>query len=94
MSIGYVSSVYEREPKAKEDVRFFLVPGLLHCFGGNGPSGVDWLGAMEAWQQTGRPPSELEAGFVGGGSRKLCAWPTKAVFVGGDDRSSASFACR
>ena len=94
MSIRYVNSVYERDQSAKNDVRLFMVPGLLHCFGGNGPIVVDWLGAMERWQQTGVAPTELEAGFAGGGGRKLCAWPAKAVFEGGDDRSSASFACR
>ncbi|HVS62732.1 MAG TPA: tannase/feruloyl esterase family alpha/beta hydrolase [Thermoanaerobaculia bacterium] len=94
MSIDYVSSVYERDPSARDDVRLFLMPGLLHCFGGNGPMVVDWLGTMERWQETGTPPSELEAGFVGGGGRKLCAWPKKAVYTGGDDRSPESFDCR
>lgn len=95
MTIDYVGSVYERDPSAKEDVRLFLMPGLLHCFGGNGPMLVDWLGAMEQWQASGKPPSELEAGFVGGkGARKLCAWPKTATFTGGDDRSPESFECR
>ncbi len=94
-TINYVSSVYQREPAAKDDVRLFLMPGVLHCFGGNGPTVVDWLGAMEQWQKTQKPPSELEAGFAsGGGGRKLCAWPAQAVFLGGDDRSPGSFECR
>lgn len=49
---------------------------------------------MEQWQETGTPPSELEAGFVGGGGRKLCAWPQKAVCTEGDDRSPDAFECR
>jgi feruloyl esterase len=67
---------------------------MLHCFGGPGPTVVDWLGAMEEWQRTGETPSELEARFAGGGARKLCAWPKKAVFKGGDERSFDAYECR
>lgn len=95
MTIDYVRSVYERDPSATEDVRLFLMPGLLHCFGGNGPMVVDWLGAMEQWQASGKAPSELTAGFAtGGGARKLCAWPKKAVYTSGDDRSPEAFECK
>jgi feruloyl esterase len=93
-TIGYVGSVYERDPQAKDDLRLFLMPGMLHCFGGDGPTVVDWLGAMERWQETGQAPSELEAGYIGGGGRKLCAWPKKAAFTGGDPKSPDSFECR
>lgn len=94
MTINYVRSVYEREPSARNDVRLFLMPGLLHCYGGNGPMVVDWLGAMEQWQSTGDAPEALEARFGTGGGRKLCAWPKKAVFTGGDDKSPDAFECR
>jgi len=94
MSIGYVRSVLARDPSAERDVRLFMVPEMLHCFGGPGPTVVDWLGAMEEWQRTGETPSELEARFAGGGARKLCAWPKKAVFKGGDERSFDAYECR
>ena len=95
MSIDYVERVYDRDPEAEDDVRLFMMPGVLHCFGGRGPSRVDWLGAMEQWHATGKPPEELEAGFLtGGGGRKLCAWPKQAVFAGSDERSPDAFECR
>ncbi|REJ83883.1 MAG: tannase/feruloyl esterase family alpha/beta hydrolase [Acidobacteria bacterium] len=95
MSIGYVESVYRRDASAAEDVRLFLMPGVLHCFGGEGPAVVDWLGAMQRWHESGEPPRELEAGFLsGGGGRKLCSWPTQAVYTGDDPRHPASFTCR
>ena len=93
-TIDYVGSVYERDPGAVEDVRLFMMPGVLHCFGGKGPSMVDWLGAMEAWEKTGDAPETLTAGFPGSGGRKLCAWPKTAHFVGDDDRDPDSFECR
>ena len=40
-------------------------------------------------------PTEIDAAFLsGGGGRKLCAWPKKAIFVGSDDRSPDAFECR
>lgn len=94
-SIDYVEAVYERDPTAHEDVRLFMMPGVLHCFGGKGPSVVDWLSAMEQWHQGEVAPTELEASFgADGGGRKICAWPKKAVFTGTDDRSPDAFECR
>ncbi|MEM9409412.1 MAG: tannase/feruloyl esterase family alpha/beta hydrolase, partial [Acidobacteriota bacterium] len=95
MSIDYVKRVYDRDASAQDDVRLFMMPGVLHCFGGKGPSRVDWLDAMEQWHETGAAPQELDAEFLaGGGGRKLCAWPKQAIFSGSDDRSPESFECR
>jgi feruloyl esterase len=92
-TIDYVHQVYERDAAAAQDVRLFMVPEMLHCAGGKGPTQVDWLGAMEQWHRTNQPPRELEAGFRSGGGRKLCAWPKKAVFGGGDPNDPAAFSC-
>jgi feruloyl esterase len=57
---------------------------------------VEWLTVLDSWVATGKAPDELETGFAaGGGARKLCAWPKKAVFKGqGDGRSADQFECR
>ncbi len=95
MSTEYVDAVLERDPSAGDDLRLFMMPGMLHCFGGRGPSMVDWVGALEKWDETKQPPSTLEASFPGGdGGRLLCAWPKTATFTGGDDRDPASYQCR
>ena len=94
-SIEYVDAVYARDESARDDVRLFLMPGVLHCAGGPGPWMVDLIEAAEQWDETGTAPDELVAGFAeGGGARPLCAYPQRAVYVGGDDRDPASFACR
>jgi len=43
---------------------------------------------------TRRLPDELIASFPAGGSRKLCAYPKKAVYSGtGDGKSPDQFKC-
>jgi feruloyl esterase len=94
-SIAYVDAVYAKDPKAREDVRLFLMPGVLHCAGGPGPDRADFLAALEAWEGGAAPPEELEAQFrQGGGARKVCAYPMKLHFLGGDAKDPARFECR
>jgi pimeloyl-ACP methyl ester carboxylesterase len=65
MSIDYLERVYELDPSAREDVRLFMMPGVLHCSGGPGPSQVDFVAALEAWHRSGEAPSELTASYSG-----------------------------
>jgi len=59
--------------------RLYLVPGMLHCGGGNGPSTVDWLSHIDAWVVDGKAPTELSAtAAVGGASQLLCPHPSVA----------------
>lgn len=41
--------------------RLFMLPGVAHCVGGEGPSRVDALAALEAWVENGEPPEKLIA---------------------------------
>jgi hypothetical protein len=96
MTTRYVDAVLARDGSAANDVRLFMMPGVLHCAGGPGPDRVDYLAALDEWSSGGPAPSELTAGFAkGGGARRLCAYPKKAVFTGtGDGRSPDQFTCR
>lgn len=94
-TIDYVDATYARDPSARDDVRLFLMPGVLHCAGGPGPWMVDYLQAAEDWLDTNQAPDTLTAAFADGtGTRPLCAYPKKAVYTGGNDRSPDSFECR
>ncbi len=97
----YVDAVYANDPGARNDVRYFVVPGLGHCGGGPGPSRADWLTILDKWATGGPAPEEINVSFApeangqGGGARKLCAWPKKQVFKGtGDGRSPDQFECK
>ena len=94
-TVEYVDEVYERDPTVRDDVRLFLMPGVLHCAGGPGPWVLDLLDIIETWKDTDTAPDELIAGFADqSGARPLCAYPKKAIYTGGDDRSPESFECQ
>lgn len=100
MSIRYYDQVMAHDATAKNDVRMFMLPGVLHCAGGPGPDRVDYLDAIDKWANGGAAPEELTAGFAPQangqtGARKVCAWPKKAAYKGaGDGRSPDQFECR
>ena len=91
----YVNRVVALDPTAASDVRLFMIPGAEHCTGQRVPSRVDWLGVLERWHDTGVAPDELAATRANRpGSRKLCAWPRKPVYVSGDAEDVAGYGCR
>lgn len=94
-TIDYVDAVYTRDPAARDDVRLFLMPGVLHCAGGPGPWMVDYLDVIDQWVSSDSAPDELVAGFFNeDGGRSLCAYPKKSHYIGGDGRTPSSFECR
>jgi feruloyl esterase len=41
--------------------RLFVIPGMRHCRGGEGPDAIDFLTVMENWVEKGTAPEELTA---------------------------------
>jgi len=39
--------------------RLFVIPGMDHCSGGDGPFAVDYLSSLEAWVERGKAPEKL-----------------------------------
>lgn len=106
-SIDYFNSVVSTvggssSPAAREDVqkfdRLFLLPGVSHCRGGEGPDTFDGLGALEAWVERGEAPARIEAAQLMDGkpvrTRPLCPYPQVARYQqhGSFDEAS-SFQC-
>ena len=62
-SVNYYESVVAKlgQEKVKDNVRLYLVPGMSHCSGGEGAYMIDWLGALDAWSETGNAPGTLPA---------------------------------
>ena len=101
-TINYYKSVVGAtggSAKASESVRLFMVPGMGHCAGGEGPSSFDALSAMEQWVETGKAPNEIIASHMTGGvadrTRPLCVYPQVAQYKGtGSVDEAANFVCR
>jgi len=55
-SVNYYNSVVAKlgAKKTHQGVRFYVVPGMDHCAGGEGAFAIDWLGALESWVEKGR----------------------------------------
>jgi hypothetical protein len=48
-----------------------MVPGMLHCGGGDAPTMVNWQAALEAWVEKAEPPGELVASDGNGTTQML-----------------------
>ncbi len=83
---------YEDVRKTMGDVggfyELYLIPGMLHCGGGMGPSNVDWVATLDTWVNENKAPGELVAkggpGQAAGGppSQVLCPFPGVAKKTG------------
>jgi len=98
-TIKYYDEVKARDPKIDDAVRMFMLPGVLHCGGGAGPSVVDWAEAIDAWVDGGKAPDRLIARKIANGavtrSRPLCVYPQHAVYTGtGSTDEAENFVCR
>jgi feruloyl esterase len=79
--------------------RLFMVPGMGHCGGGEGPNAFDMVGALEQWVEHGKAPNQILALHSTNGvvdrTRPLCPYPQVAVYTGtGSTDEAASFECR
>lgn len=78
---AYVDAVrQEMGARADDFLRFYLQPGVFHCWGGYGPDSSDFLGAMVAWVERGEVPATLIASYGQGGreGRPLAPYPVGA----------------
>jgi feruloyl esterase len=97
--VGYYEDVLTHDETAAEDVRLFMMPGVEHCFGGPGPSWVNYLEEIDEWVESGDAPEQVTAFWLNetmqpDGSRPVCAYPQRLVYNGfGDPRDASSFSC-
>lgn len=75
--------------------RFYMVPGMMHCQGGNSFDQFDMLTELVDWVEKGQAPAEIIAHRKAAPeSRPLCPYPAHAQYVGGDPKKAASFTCK
>ncbi len=82
----------------RESVKLFMVPGMLHCGGGDGPDTFDTLSALEQWRENGKGPEKIVASHMNGGAadrtRPLCPFPQVATYKGsGSTDQAENFVC-
>jgi len=98
-TIGYYEDVLAHDSTAVDDVKLFMMPGVLHCAGGIGPWFVNWIDEIDNWVANQQKPEQITVHFVNDnlqpdGSRLLCPYPEVAIYDGkGNTRVSSSFEC-
>jgi feruloyl esterase len=100
-SINYYTSVLDKMggvSKAGDSIRLFMVPGMNHCGGGEGPNVFDSVSVMEQWVEKGNAPAQIIASHLSTGqvdrTRPLCTYPQVARYKGsGNIDEAASFVC-
>ena len=101
-SVEYYQSVLDTMGgigKVKDNYRLFMVPGMGHCGGGDGPTSFDMLSALEQWVEKGKAPDQISAAHLANGqpdrTRILCPYPQVAMYKGtGDTNDAANFVCK
>jgi feruloyl esterase len=100
-TVRFYNSVLETtggKSNSAEWIRLFMVPGMGHCSGGEGPDAFDKIGALENWVEKGQAPVEIIASHHTGGrvdrTRPLCPYPEVARYKGvGSIDEAANFSC-
>jgi hypothetical protein len=83
--------------KARDNVRLFMIPGMGHCGGGDGPSTVNMLNEIDNWVATGDAPERIIASNAPNATprtRPLCPYPQEAKYIGtGSTDDAQNFRC-
>ena len=76
--------ISENNNRTSEFYRYFEVPGLAHCFGGNGGQPIHMFNQLRDWVENNTAPSSSPVTITRPDNstqqQNLCAWPSKATF--------------
>ena len=100
-TINYYSSIRDAMGGAKNDdwMRLFLVPGMNHCRGGEGPNTMNLVEVLDNWVERGEAPARIVATHFTDGkpdrTRPVCPYPLVQAYTGsGSVDDAANFVCK
>jgi feruloyl esterase len=101
-TVNYFKSVQEAiggASKTGNNIRLFMMPGMAHCSGGEGPNTFDKIGTLDHWVEQDKAPDTIIASHSTNGkidrTRPLCPYPQVAKYKGsGSIDDAANFECR
>ncbi len=80
--------------QVKRFAKLYMLPGVGHCSGGEGPDSIDLLTPMMAWVESGASPTRLIASKVTSGvttrTRPVFPYPQVARYNGGGSSDDAA----
>ncbi len=78
-------------------MRLFMVPGMMHCGGGDGTADFDKTAPIERWVEKGEAPDQIIAAHIVNGkpvrTRLLCPYPQVAQYKGSGSTDEAGELC-
>ncbi len=100
--IEYYEAMKKVDPKVDSFMRYYALPGVAHCGGGNGPQdGPDrLLDAMIDWVERGKTPGPVvarQSPSSPGRTTLLCPYPQRAIFsgrAGASPMDAANWSCQ
>jgi len=101
-SINYYTRVRDasaQHSRLEDSYRLFMIPGMSHSWGGDGPNTFDPLSALEQWVEHRKAPDRMVASRWNNGkldrTRPLCPYPQVAQYIGmGSTDVAENFICR
>lgn len=83
--------------KESSNTRLFMIPGMAHCTGGDGPFVFDVIATLDRWVATGRTPERIVVSNPPNAparTRPICPYPQEAVYAGAGNRDDEkNFRC-
>jgi hypothetical protein len=70
-SLAYRDRLVATMGSVDDFYRLYMIPGMLHCGGGDAPTEIDWQSAIEAWVEDGNAPEALTARNGQGGTQSV-----------------------
>jgi feruloyl esterase len=96
-TVLYYESVLDKMGKNQGDwMRLFMVPGMGHCRGGDGPFNFDTIGTLEQWREKNATPAQMMGSNPQSGlTRPLCPYPQYANYKGsGNLKDASNWSCK
>ncbi|GLK87344.1 feruloyl esterase [Pseudomonas turukhanskensis] len=94
-SIAYHEALHRQLGSVQTEAfeRLYLLPGMYHCAGGEGPSQLDLLTPLMQWVEQGQAPAGIVTQVPGtGASRQVFPYPAVATYDGkGDPKQASSY---
>ena len=96
-SVQFYQDLTTTTASATQNARLFMIPGMGHCEGGDGPFIFDALAIIDEWVETGRAPERIIATNPSASpkrTRPLCPFPLEAVYSArGSTDDEENFRC-
>jgi hypothetical protein len=96
-TVNFYTALTKHAGRESRDARLFLIPGMGHCGGGDGPFVFSAISTLDQWVESGHAPQRIVVSNPPGApvrTRPLCPYPQEAKYSGkGSTDDEQSFRC-